>query len=176
MSASLFWGLILILIGISIIIKIVFNIEFSIFRVVIALIFIYFGIRIFIGHDFSFYHDNNDEHLIMFSKKIVDHIDNEKEYNVIFGDGVFDLRKFSVPDSEVVHIKLNTIFAGTEIIMTPEIPVEISTHTVFGGTKMPNSNASAFGEATYKNATAKNTKARIFIETNTIFGGLQVRE
>ncbi len=176
MSASLFWGLILILIGISIIIKIVFNIDFSIFRVIIALVFIYFGIRLFIGRDFSFYHDNSDEQLILFSKRHVSHIDDGKEYNVIFGEGRFDLSKFSVPDSEVVHFKLNTIFAGSEIILNPEIPVEINSNTVFGGTRMPNTNASAFGIASYKNDTAKKSKAKIIIETNTIFGGLEVRE
>ena len=176
MSASLFWGLILILIGISIIIKIVFNIDFSIFRVIIALIFIYFGIRLFIGRDFSFYHNNNDEQLILFSKRNVDHVDEGKEYHVIFGEGRFDLRKFTVPDSEIVHFELNTIFGNSELLLNPDIPVEINSNTVFGGTRMPNTNASSFGEASYKNDTAKKSKAKIIIDTNTIFGGLEVRE
>ncbi len=176
MSASLFWGLILILIGISIIIKIVFNIDFSIFRVIIALVFIYFGIRLFIGRDFSFYHNNNDEQLILFSKRTVDHLEDGKEYNVIFGDGRFDLRKISVSDSEVVRFELNTVFGNSEILLNPEIPVEINSNTVFGGTRMPNTNASAFGEASFKNDTAKKSKAKIIIETNTVFGGLEVRE
>ncbi len=176
MGASLFWGIILILIGISIIVKIVFNIDFSIFRVIVALVFIYFGIRLFIGRDFSFYHDDSDEQLIMFAKKNVSHIDEGKEYNVIFGEGRFDLRNVSIPDSGTVHFKLNTIFAGTEILLNREIPVEISSSTVFGGTRMPNTNASAFGTASYKNDTAKKGQSKIIIETNTIFGGLQVTE
>ena len=176
MGASLFWGIILIIIGISIIVKIVFNIDFSIFRVIVALVLIYFGIRMFIGRDFSFYRDDKDEQLIMFSHRIVEHMHEGKEYNVIFSEGIFDLRNFTVPDSEVVRFKVNTVFAGSEIILNPEIPVEINSNTVFGGTRMPNTNASAFGMASYKNNAASKGKLRIIIETNTVFGSLQVKD
>jgi predicted membrane protein len=176
MSASLFWGLILILIGISIIIKIVFNIDFSIFRVVFALVLIYFGIRLFIGRDFKVYQNDKDEQLIIFSRRVVTHVEKDKEYNVIFGDGKFDLRNFSVPDGEVLHLRLNTIFGGSEIILNPEIPVEINSQTAFGGTRMPNYNESSFGDSSYKNDTAKKTSAKIIFETNTVFGALHVHE
>jgi predicted membrane protein len=176
MSASLFWGLILILIGISIIIKIVFNIDFSIFRVIFALVLIYFGIRLFIGRDFRIYHNDKDEQLIMFSRRVVNNVDNNKEYNVIFGDGKFDLRNFSVPENQVFRVKLNTIFGNSEVLLNPEVPVEINSQTVFGSTRMPNTNESSFGDASYKNDSAKKTSAKIIIETNAVFGALQVRE
>jgi predicted membrane protein len=53
MSVSLFWGLVLILIGLSLIIKIVFNIDFPIFKILFAFLFIYIGIKVLVGRNFS---------------------------------------------------------------------------------------------------------------------------
>jgi predicted membrane protein len=175
MSVGLFWGIVLILVGLSLIVKIVFNIDFSIMRILFAFLFIYLGIRIFIGKDFRLFHDNKDGNSIIFSERTIKGVDDGKEYNVIFAGGKFDLSEMAIPDSQVVHIKLNTIFGGSLVIVNPDIPIQIDSNTAFGGTKMPNGNTSAFGSLNYENDSAKVSKPRLIIETNTVFGGLQVK-
>jgi len=176
MSTGIFWAIVFILIGLSLIVKIVFNIDFSIFRVLFAFFFIYLGIRLFIGRDFCMFHDNKDEGNVIFSHRTISDVVSGKEYNVIFSGGKFDLSKFSVPDSQEVHIKLNTVFGGTQIFINPEVPVEINSETVFGGTKMPDGSTAAFGSLRYINDSAKTAKPRLFIDASTVFGGIQVKQ
>ena len=42
---GVFWGIVLVLLGLSIIVRIVFNIHFPFFRILFALIIIYFGLK-----------------------------------------------------------------------------------------------------------------------------------
>lgn len=175
MSTSLFWGVVLIIIGLSIIVKIVFHIDFSIFRLLIAFLLIYLGIKLFMGKDFILISNKYPEQSVIFSERTIKNVEDGKEYNVIFGGAKFDLRQMNFPDSGKINIKLNTVFGGSEIYMNNNVPVEINAHTVFGGTKLPDNQTSAFGEAYFKSDSAKQHKATLIIETNTVFGGTQVR-
>jgi predicted membrane protein len=174
MSTGIFWAIVFILIGLSLIVKIVFNIDFSIFRVLIAFFFIYLGIRLFIGKDFFMFH-NKEEGSVIFSQQTISGVEDRKEYNVIFGGGKIDLSNMSIPDSQDVHIKLNTIFGGTQVLLNPEIPTRIESQTVFGGTKMPDGSTAAFGSMQYISDSAKISKPRFFIDANTVFGGIQIK-
>lgn len=171
----MFWGIILILVGVSLILKIVFNIEFSIFRVIFAFLLIYFGIKIFIGKDFSLFPDSNKDDQVVFSEKTIKTVENGKEYNVIFGGAKFDLHDMTFPDSSVIHIKVNTIFGGSQITMNPGVAIQVNSNTVFAGTKMPDGNTSAFGSLNFESDTAKKGKVKLVIETNTVFGGLHIK-
>ena len=175
MSASLFWGILLILVGLSLILKIVFNIDFSIFRVIIAFFLIYLGVKLFIGKDFSLFPNADKDTQVVFSEKTIKTVEGGKEYNVMFGGAKFDLREMPFPDSVALHIKINTIFGGTQVMVNPEVPIQVNSNTVFAGTKMPDGNTSAFGSLNYENESAKKGKAKLIIETNTVFGGLQIK-
>lgn len=175
MSTSLFWGVVLILIGLSIIVKIVFNIDFSIFRVLFAFLLIYLGIKLFIGKDFILFSGKNTEQSIIFGERTIDKIEDGKEYNIIFGGGKLDLRSMVFPESAKIHVKINTVFGGTQIFINKNIAVEINAHTVFGGTKLPDNQTSAFGDASYKRDSSQR-KVLLILETNTVFGGTQIRE
>jgi len=175
MSANLFWGVLLILIGFCLILKIAFNIEFSIFRVVFAFLLIYFGIKLFVGKDFNLFPQSDQDGQVIFSEKTIKTIENGKEYNVIFGGGKFDLREMTFPDSITMRIKINTIFGGTQLLVSPDVPIHVNSNTVFAGTKMPDGNTSAFGSLDFENDTARKGKAKLIIETNTVFGGLHIK-
>ncbi len=175
MSSSIFWGIILILIGLSLILKVVFNVDFPFFKFLFAFFLIYLGIRIFIGKDFRLFSDANDEHTVIFSQRTITSVEDGREYNVIFGNGIFDLRNFQSSGDEKVTIKLNTVFGGSEVLINDSIPLEINAHTVFAGSKMPDGNVSAFGEAKYKNNIYSNAPL-LRIESNTVFGGFLVKK
>lgn len=175
MSTSLFWGIILILVGLSLIIKIVFKVDFSIFRVIVAFFLIYFGIKLFIGKDFSLFTDKDRESEVIFSERTITKLENGKEYNVIFGGAKFDLREMTFPDSTPMHVKINTIFGGSQITILSNVPIHVNANTVFAGTKMPDGNTSAFGSFNFENDSAKTNRAKLILETNTVFGGLQIK-
>lgn len=175
MSVSLFWGLLLILIGLSLIIKIVFNIDFPIIKILFAFLFIYLGIKILIGRDFSIFHHDDNGQTILFSEKNFSSLEDGKEYSVIFGGGKLDFRTIALPDSETVHCKINTIFGGTEIVLDQNTSVQIKANTAFAGSKMPDGNSSVFGTINYTTDSSSMKKPKVILETNTVFGGLHVK-
>jgi hypothetical protein len=175
MSSSIFWGIILILIGLSLILRVVFHIDFPFFKFLFAFFLIYLGIRVFIGKDFRLFSDAGDEHSVVFSQRTITHVENGKEYNVIFGNGIFDLRNFQDSTDEKTEIKLNTVFGSSEVLVSDSMAVEIKAHTVFAGSKMPDGNTTAFGESEYS-TTGNGQLPNLRIESNTVFGGFLVKK
>lgn len=176
MNVGIIGGIILILLGLSLIIKIVFNVDFPVFKILVALVLIYFGLRIILGDSFHLFHDVGDQNTVVFGERRITQIENGREYNVIFGAAHFDLKDFHLPDSQSFHIKINTIFGGTQITLNDSLPVRLNANTAFGGTKAPDGNTSAFGDLKYESDTAKMEKPALVIESNTVFGGLNFRQ
>jgi predicted membrane protein len=175
MNAGIIGGIILILLGLSLIVKIVFNIDFPVFKLLLAFLFIYFGLRIMMGGSFRLFRDVGDEQSIVFGERTITKVEDGKEYNVIFGSAKFDLTNFSIPDSQKVSIKINTVFAGTRILLNPATSVRVNATTAFGGTKGPDGNTSAFGDLKYESDSLNKEKPKLEIESNTVFGGLEVK-
>lgn len=175
MGTSLFWGILLMVIGGSLILKSAFNWDFSVFRVVVAFVFIYVGIRLFIGKEFRLFDGGDKETQIVFSEKHITRVEDGKVYSIVFGSAEFDLRNIALPDSEVVNIQINTVFGGTEILLRPDVAVKIRSNSAFAGTEMPNGNSSAFGSLKYESDSAKVKHARLVIRTNTVFGGTEIK-
>ena len=152
MGAGLFWGVLLILIGVGVVIRVVFNINFPVIKFLIAFFFIFIGIKMLVGN-FDFRHGHIDENTTIFSESRIDGTQgNHKEYNVIFGSSVIDLRGIDLSEGSR-EIKINTIFSGTVIKIDKNIPVRIKADAVFANAALPNGNASAFGTAKYESET-----------------------
>lgn len=176
MSATLIIGIILILLGLSALLKVVFNIDFPLFKIAFAGLFIFIGIRLLTGGTFNFRCEGKDENSVIFGERTITNLEDGKEYNVIFGGAVYDLKNFTVEPGKNKYVKLNTIFGGSKLVLNKNLPVKINSSTVFGGTSMPNGNNSAFGEAKYSSGFAPNDSVgNLIIEANTIFGGLKVQ-
>mgnify|MGYP003990967287 FL=1 len=56
--SGLFWGVMLVLFGASMILRAVFNLDIPIFRIIFALVIIYFGVKLLLGRQ-SFKSDEN---------------------------------------------------------------------------------------------------------------------
>lgn len=175
MSATLIIGIILILLGASAILKVAFNVDFPLLKIGFAALFIYIGIRIIAGGSFHFFGDKENENSVIFAEKTVNAVEDGREYNVIFGGVIYDLSNIAFEPGKDKHIKLNTIFGSTKILLNRNIPVRINSNTVFGGTMLPNGDKSSFGEAKYNTDTIMgDTIPHLVIEANTVFGGLRV--
>jgi len=175
MNAGIIGGIILILLGLSLVVKIVFNIDFPVFKLLVALFFIYFGLRIMLGGNFRLFHDVGDEQSIVFGERTITKLEDGREYNVIFGAAKFDLRNLAIADSQKLSVKINTVFGGTRILLNPSMRFRLNATTAFGGTKAPDGNSSAFGDIKYESDSLNREKPNLEIETNTVFGGLEVR-
>lgn len=173
MGSGLFWGILLLVIGASLIFKVVFNIELPIFRIVIAFILIYLGIRILIGN----ISNNGDKNDIIFTEKKISSLDQKnKEYNVIFGKGTFDFTDIDFSGNQPVAIEFNTVFGSSEVRLNKDIPVKIKGETVFANISMPNGNTTFFGETTYLGEQFEENQPYLYIEASAVFGNIEIKK
>jgi len=172
MGAGLFWGALLILIGLSIIIRVVFNVDFPLIKFIIAFFFIFIGIKLLVGN-FNF--KKVDEDTTIFSESKIEGLDEDfKEYNVIFGSSVIDLRNIDLSKGNK-EIKINTIFGGTVLKVNKDLPYRIKADAAFGGAELPNGNAAAFGTAKYESETFSRDTNHLYVKVDVVFGGFKVR-
>jgi len=172
MGAAIFWGSILIVIGIALLIKVVFNVDFPIFKILVAFVFFFIGIRILLGSFgvFNFHSGPND---VIFGEKFYSAPYDHPEYNVIFSKGVFDFRNVDLSQG-TQSVKISTVFGGSQIKISKDMPVRIVADAVFAGAELPDGNTAVFGNSSYQSSTYKSDSAHLDIKVDVVFGGVQV--
>jgi predicted membrane protein len=166
--SGLFWGIILVLLGFSVILKSVLNIDIPIFKIVFALILIYLGIKLLTVSSVK-------NRGLFFFDSTKTSVDVEKdEYNIIFGSGVIDLREV-VELQKKTSREINIIFGAGTIILPENTPVKIKTDTVFGGSRFPDGKTDFFGEYKYRHNSGTEEET-LYLEINVIFGSLTVED
>lgn len=173
MAPGVFWGIILVIVGLSIIFRIIFDI--NLFRVLIAVLLILLGVKILVGGRgiFNFSSTKND---VIFSEKVFSGTPNNRtEYNVMFGKSVFDFRDIDFRNEMPVRLKINTIFGAAEVKIKEDYPVKIKAGTAFAVAKMPDGNTVAFGSSHYTSNTYDASRNYLYIEANTVFGSFEVK-
>lgn len=171
MGAGLFWGLILIAIGVSIIFKVVFDI--SVMRVVVAVMFILIGVKILVGKR-AINISATEEDVIFGEQNYTEFPTTSKEYNTIFGKSVFNFNDAAIPTDKSLNLEFNTIFGHSEIILPPGLPVRIKADAVFGSAKLPNDNTAVFGSASYMSEHDSTATTFITIKSSTVFGNTEI--
>ena len=94
MAPGLFWGVLLVLIGLAAIFRVVFDV--NLFGVLFALFLIFVGVSLLVGKPWMM-HRQKSEHDILFEERAVhDQPRDNSEYNVIFGKSVYDFRDLNL--------------------------------------------------------------------------------
>lgn len=175
MGSGLIFAIILIVIGLSIIFKVLFDI--NIFRIVVAVAFILFGVKLLIGKPIIHTPKRKSENHVIFGERDYKFSSiNETEYNTIFGKTVYDFRDINSLDSLQTKVIFNTIFGNTDIYLPEGIPLKIKTDAVFSAAIMPNGNTVAFGSTKYTSPNAADSADVLKIEAHVIFGALNIRQ
>ena len=172
MGTGLFWGGMLILLGIVLIIKVVFNIDFPVFKVMVGLFFIFLGLKFLFGRVLIPHGTVKPEDTI-FSEQLYTAPETGKEYNVIFGRGVYDFTDADLSEGDV-RVKINTVFGGSLVKISKDMPVEIKADAVFAGAELPDGNTAVFGSSRYMSDTYRSDSTALYIEIGVVFGGVQV--
>lgn len=173
MGQSLFWGLVFLIIGIALIIRVIFKLDIPVFRLFIALVLIFLGIRLFLGGHF-FPGGKMEENTVLFGEKTYRiTMLNYREFNTVFGSSVYDLSEL---DSAQLpgDLKINTVFGGARVILPETVPFEVKGTAVFGAARMPGGNTAVFGSNEYRSAGFEGGKPALFIEVNAVFGEITI--
>ncbi len=160
---NLFWGVLLILIGASIIMR-GFNINFPVVKIFIAIIIILFGLKIL----FSGYSSKSSRHRGIHSYS---ETGNTKDYTVVFASDVIDLRDITKDSKD---IEISAVFGSALVYLPPDIGVSIETTSVFGACILPDkSNVSIISNERTERFGKSDSKVRI--EATAVFGRLEFR-
>ncbi len=167
--SGVFWGAILILLGISIILRSLLNINIPLFQLLVAFFFIYIGISILAGGVCW----RKYPRTIVFEEREVEGKPHDR-YDVIFGRGEIDLSKVSLEKGNV-QVSVNTVFGSGVIKLNPQIPAEIKVDSVFAGAKFPDGNSIFMGRYTYRTKDFKKEENHLIVDADVVFGALEIR-
>lgn len=166
-----FWGIVIVIFGLSIILKEVFHISFPIMRVLFGVLLIYFGVRV-IYRGFG-KHSWEGGNTTVFSNSRIHYNPLEKEYNVIFSNGTLDLSTMQ-PPTENKKMEVNVVFGNGHVRLNDSIPTRIELSTAFAGAETPDKTISAFGNSTYTTPNFSESKPHLLIKASVVFGKLVI--
>ena len=169
MGPAVFWGIVLVIIGLSMVFKIIFNV--SLFRIFFGIFIIFIGIRILFGPKI-FPVSKKHTDTIFEEKKYTSVAGNRTEYNVVFGKSAYDFRNIDISSDKTKKIKINIVFGSAKIRLNKEVPYLVKTETIFGKSKLPNGNTIHFGDLEYSNN--KSDSSRLIVHTSVVFGSLDI--
>jgi predicted membrane protein len=169
--SSFFWGAVIILFGLSIILNSVFHIKIPVFSIIIALIFIYLGLKILFGS----FGIKTSKNTVVFSSSELKSTNKSEEYNIIFGRGSIDLTDINL-DEEKIYYEINVVFGKGEVLIDPNIPIVIKVSSVFASAHLPDGNVAAIGNNSYISPAYVKGEKHISVNADVVFGDLNIIE
>lgn len=169
-NSGAFWGIIIILVGVSMVMRYVFNIHFPIFRLVFSLLLIFWGVRMFMGSVGISRFQNS----VVFSEANYKFDGKSDDYSVVFGKGVLDLRNTVVDKNQTISV--SSVFGSYIIRINDSIPVMIISNVAFGSIQTPDDNDSSFGKYTFRSSNYNENSPHITINASVAFGSLKVQK
>jgi len=111
MGAGLFWGLILILIGIGIVIRVVFNIDFPVVKFLIAFFFIFIGIKILGGTVLKI---DDKTPVKMKAEAVFGNAELPNGNAATFGTNRYESESFN-KDTAYLYVKADVVFGSLKV-------------------------------------------------------------
>lgn len=168
LSSGIFWGFVVILFGIGILLKSVFHINIPFFKIFVGIVVILFGISIIfdavkfkkIEAVFGDYNFNSGT--------------IQKEYNIVFSKAAMDISNFDFSNYNGEFIKINSVFSSSEIYLSRDFQYEIRAESAFGTVRLPNGENVSFGNiARLENAENSELK-RINLHVSSVFSETKI--
>lgn len=168
LSSGIFWGFVVILFGIGILLKSVFHINIPFFKIFVGIVVILLGISIIfdavkfkkIEAVFGDYNFNSGT--------------IQKEYNIVFSKEAMDVSNFDFSNYNGEFIKINSVFSSSEIYLSRDFQYEIRAESAFGTVRLPNGENVSFGNiARLENAENSELK-RINLHVSSVFSEVKI--
>ncbi len=166
---TLFWGALLIIWGLSLIVKAIFKIDVPVFRIIFALVVIYWGMKLLFG-GFGFKTSSNT---VIFNSAKLGSSKFKNEYNIIFGSSEIDLTNVDISEKSV-YANADIIFGSAVIHLNPEIPTIIKVSTVFAEGKLPDRTVGVFGDTIYKSDNFSEEGNHLTLKIDVVFGSVKI--
>lgn len=171
--SRLFWGGIIILFGLSIILNTIFKINIPLFKIVFALLLVYFGVTMLVGSFKGKNYNSKSSDVFSSSSISADASSLAKEYSVVFGSQVVDLTQ--ITDGADKKVELNAVFGSQKVYINADTKLRIKASAVFGQVSMPDNNNVHFGDGSYTQEPNTTLSAgTLYIDANAVFGEVKI--
>ncbi len=168
--STAFWGILIVLFGLSIIFREVFHINFPVFRLLFGLMIIYFGARVIAGGFMK-----QGKHSTIFGNANMQYSPGEYDYNIIFGNGNIDLSNYKL-ESGARKLEVSIVFGNGVVKLPPNIPAKVEVSAAFASAITPDKNMSALGKTTYTTPGFNESEPYLSIEADVVFGKMVIEK
>jgi predicted membrane protein len=169
LTSNIFWGTVVVIFGISILLKTIFHIDLPVFRILLGLFIIYIGVRMLAGWNNGFSASKS----AVFSETKINAAGQKGDYSVVFGKGTVDLTGIDVKEKSV-KTDVHTVFGETTLIVDQAIPMKIVIDAVFAGAVTPDGNTVSMGTVTYKTKAYREGATSLDIKADVVFGAMKI--
>jgi hypothetical protein len=166
---GIFWGVVLIVLGVWFLLRHAIPVHIPLFRVLLAVFLIWLGIRVILRLP-----GGGDRNTLVFSESTMSWApDHGRDYNVIFSSGAVDLSGAPV-GAESVHAEVNVVFGSATLRINPSAPVRVTMTSAFGSVEAPNGRSVAFGDTVYTTPGWKAGAPALDVRATAVFGRLVI--
>ncbi len=166
---GIFWGVLLIVVGVWFILRRFLPVHIPVVRLIIAVLFVYVGIRVLVRGPFS-----GSGPTGVFSESHQRYTPGwDRDYNIIFSRGDVDLSDVSVGASGV-HTQVNVVFGSGVLRVNPALPVRIDMSAAFGTVEAPDGRAVSFGDTVYTSGSYRDGAPALVVHATAVFGRLVI--
>jgi len=115
---GIFWGILLIALGVWFLVRRYVPVNIPVIRIIIAVLFVYLGVRVLVRGP-----SVREKNTVVFSQSEMSYGTGEKgnEYNMIFSSGSVDLTGIPVGERSV-SAEVNVIFGSGTLRLSPTVP------------------------------------------------------
>jgi len=169
-STSAFWGIVIILFGLSILLREVFHVHIPFVKIFFGMLLIYWGVKMIAGGFWK----NNSSNTSVFGESDMQYDSRHDDYDIIFGSGTVDLFKIETP-TQNRKIEVSVVFGNGTLIINDSIPMKIEMNSVFGASVLEDKRINALGKTYNTTSAYREGQPYILLETNVVFGRLAIQ-
>lgn len=169
-STGVFWGVVIILFGLSILLREVFHVNIPFVKILFGLILIYWGVRMITGG----FGKNRNSNSSVLGDSEMQYDSRHDDYDIVFGSGTVDLFKMETPVKNR-KIEVSVVFGNGTVIINDSIPMKIEMNSVFGSSVIEDKRFNALGKTYNTTSAYVEGQPYVLLETNSVFGRLTIQ-
>lgn len=157
MIHPIFWAAFFVLFGVSIALGALFNLNIPVFKLTLAIVFVYIGISILMPSS---------------RKNSINWQENKPDYTVVFSQRHIDLTNVQ-PNTDTSIV---VVFGNATVKISQQKPLKIIGNTVFASitTPEPSNDTIALGKSTYTTKAYNNQEPYAQVSITAVFGSVEI--
>jgi hypothetical protein len=167
-SGSYMLGLAIVLIGLLMLVRNVFNIHIPIFAMMVSFGLIWLGILMIRGN----IKPRGDDSRTMFGEGKLNYIPGQESYSVVFGSATLDLR--DVKPETPIRLSVECTFGEMKVLASKDVAMQLVGSASFGSLHGPDLRSASFGNYLFTSPDYNSSQAGLAIHARVSFGEIRV--